>query len=132
MGKNTERAAVDQGIAGIQVGAIGNGGDIAEVDRRGSARRMGILPKSLMSPTTALTDTMCALSAIVTLPDGLTWLPLTRAATRSSGDSRKERNCWGSTRIKMVRASPPNEGGADTPRRLDNSGRTRNVASSWI
>ena len=47
---------------------------------------MGMLFRSLKSPTTELTGTIGIRSPMRTLPDGLTVLPAANARTASSGD----------------------------------------------
>jgi hypothetical protein len=54
------------------------------------------------------------------------------AVTISSGDMLYERSRSGSTLSTIVRALPPNGGGAETPGSVANSGRTRFNAASCI
>ncbi len=65
-----------------------------------------------------------------TLPEGLIVLPRVNATITSSGDILYDCNFSGSTVITIDRALPPNGGGADTPGKLENIGRTRNNAKS--
>src|SRR5262249_19783222 len=58
--------------------------------------------------------------------------PLAMAVTTSSGDIWQAFRRSGSTRITMVRWFPPKGGGAETPGRLANMGRTAKRALSWI
>ena len=87
---------------------------------------------SLTSLTTELMRTTGISEPIQALPDGLMRLPLLNAATTSSGAIFNDMSRLGSTRTTTVRALPPNGGGAETPGRLANMGRTRNRARSWI
>src|ERR1043165_2646571 len=86
----------------------------------------------LASLTTELTGTIGYLSPIGTLPDGLIVLPLVIATTTSSGAMPYDCSRRGSTVTTSERAPAPNGGGADTPGRLANVGRTENRARSLI
>src|SRR5687767_7761609 len=94
--------------------------------------RIGIVLSWLASRTTEFTGTIGYLSSIGTLPEGLIELPLTSALITSSGDMPYDCSRWGSTVTTIVRALPPNGGGAETPGSLENIGRMRNSARSWI
>src|SRR5262245_7653394 len=94
--------------------------------------RMTIWPSSFGSLTTELTGTIGALPPTGTVPDGLMSLPLTSASTTSSGDMWYAFSRSGSVWMTMVRWLPPNGGGADTPGKVANIGRTWNRALSWI
>ncbi len=69
-------------------------------------------------------------SPMRTFPDGLMMLPVPTARTTSSGDMLYDRNLSGSTCTTIVRWLEPNGGGAETPGRVANIGRTRNRAAS--
>src|SRR5262245_7872023 len=86
----------------------------------------------MSDPTTELTGTIGDWPLMVTLPDGVSLFPEAIAATTSSGDRWQALRRSGSARMTMVRWLPPNGGGAETPGRLANIGRTRFRARSWI
>src|SRR6266403_1743808 len=66
------------------------------------------------------------------LPEGLMRLAEQIAPTMSSGDRLYERRRSGLTFTTMLRALPPNGGGAETPGRVAKRGRTRFRAASCI
>jgi hypothetical protein len=80
----------------------------------------------------ALTGTMGIWSWMRTFPEGLMRLPLPRALTTSSADRLCDKSARGSTLTTRVRWLPPKGGGAETPGRLANMGRTLNRAWSWM
>ena len=65
-------------------------------------------------------------------PEGLIRFAEVMAETISSGDMFKARRRSGFTLMRMLRALPPNGGGADTPGSVANNGRTRFKAKSCI
>jgi hypothetical protein len=85
-----------------------------------------------MSLTSELTGTIGISSSIRMFPEGLITLPAVRAEITSSGDIEYDRRRSGSSRMTTLRWLPPNGGGAETPGRAANIGRTRNNAWSWI
>src|SRR5204863_4556411 len=94
---------------------------------------MGIFSRSLIcDPTTELTGTIGDWALIVTFPDGVISFREARAATTSSGDRWLALRRSGSARMTMVRWLPPKGGGAETPGRAANMGRTLNRARFWI
>src|SRR5690349_6361144 len=82
--------------------------------------RIGTLSRSLMFFTTEFRGTIGYLPATAMLPDGLMRFARVIALTISSGDLLYERMRSGSTLTRMVRALPPNGGGADTPGNVAN------------
>ena len=82
--------------------------------------------------TTEFNGTMGYLPPMGILPDGLMRFAAVMAETISSGDMFKARSRSGFTLMRMLRALPPNGGGADTPGSVANSGRTRFSARSCI
>src|SRR5438552_5528509 len=86
----------------------------------------------LTSLTTEFTGTIGYLSPIGTFPDGLIVLPFVTAMTTSSGAMPYDWSRLGSTVMTTDRAPAPNGGGAETPGRLANIGRTENSARSLI
>src|SRR5437660_12576672 len=85
-----------------------------------------------MFRTTEFSGTIGYLSPSVTLPEGVIVLAVVRAMTSSSGDMLYARRRSGLALISIVRALPPNGGGADTPGNVAKSGRTRLRAASCI
>ena len=77
-----------------------------------------------MSLTMAFDGTAGKKSPNRTLPDGLIVLPLVSAPMTSSGERPNALSLSGLARITMLRAEPPNGGGAETPGRDENMGRT--------
>src|SRR6185503_21124984 len=77
--------------------------------------RIGTASRSLMFVTTEFRGTIGYLPATCMLPDGLIRFARVIAPTISSGDMLYERSRCGSTLTRIVRALPPNGGGADTP-----------------
>ena len=83
--------------------------------------------------TTEFTGTIGYLSPIGTLPDGLIVLPFVSADDDLVGRHAVRLQPLADRRVTTsVRGLPPNGGGADTPGRLANIGRTWNSAWSWI
>ena len=79
-------AAVDQGIAGRDVGAVLDISHVAEIDRRSrTGRAGGCVSRSWTSRTTELTGTKGYFPSSGKLPEGLIALPWARALTTSSG-----------------------------------------------
>src|SRR5689334_6737763 len=66
------------------------------------------------------------------LPEGLMRFAAVIAFTTSSGVMLQERNRSGFKFTRMLRALPPKGGGADTPGKVANNGRTRFNAASCI
>ena len=87
---------------------------------------------SLTSRTSELIGTIGIILPMRTLPEGLIVLPFVRAVISSSGEMEYDRSRSGSARTTTVRWLPPNGGGAETPGRLANIGRTLKSAWSWI
>ena len=85
-----------------------------------------------MFVTMEFSGTIGYLPATDMLPDGLIRFARVMAPTISSGLMLYERRRSGSTLTRIVRALPPNGGGADTPGSVANSGRTRFSAASCI
>src|SRR5438477_611957 len=85
-----------------------------------------------MLVTVELTGAMRVRSGVLIVPAGVTTLPVLTARITSWGDMPYARRRFGSTLITMVRWLPPKGGGADTPGRVANCGRTRFRARSWI
>ena len=94
--------------------------------------RIGTLSRSLIFFTTELRGTIGYFRLIAMFPEGLIMLAAVIADTISSGDILYERRRSGFTLITIVRALPPKGGGAETPGRVANSGRTRFRAASCI
>ena len=94
--------------------------------------RIGTSSRSLMFFTTEFSGTMGYLPAMGMFPDGLMRFAAVMADTISSGAMRSARRRSGLTLTRMLRALPPNGGGADTPGSVANSGRTRFSARSCI
>src|SRR5258708_16701414 len=82
--------------------------------------------------TTEFSGTIGYLSPSATLPEGVIVLAAVRAMTSSSGDMLYARRRSGFALTNIVRALPPNGGGADTPGSVAKSGRTRFKAASCI
>src|SRR5437867_340516 len=82
--------------------------------------------------TTELSGTIGYLPPMGMFPDGLIRFALVIAATTSSGDMLYERKRSGLRLMTMLRALPPKGGGAETPGRVANRGRTRFSAASCI
>ena len=82
--------------------------------------------------TTEFNGTIGYLSPNRMLPDGLMVLAAAMAATTSSGAMLQARNRSGFRFTTMLRALPPNGGGAETPGNVANKGRTRFNATSCI
>src|ERR1017187_3332876 len=97
-----------------------------------TAVRMGTSARSWMFLTTELSGTIGYFEPMAMLPDGLMRFAAVTAATTSSGDMLYARKRSGFRLITMVRALPPNGGGAETPGSVAKSGRTRFSAMSWI
>src|SRR5207249_8856896 len=93
---------------------------------------MGTLSRSLMFLTTELSGTMGYLLPSERLPEGLIVFAAEIAETISSGDMLYERSRSGLRLMTMLRALPPNGGGAETPGSVANRGRTRFKAASCI
>ena len=91
---------------------------------------MGMFSSSLTSRTSELMGTIGIILPIRTFPEGLIVFPLVRAVISSSGDIDVRAEPLGVGRITTVRWLPPNGGGAETPGRLANIGRTLNRAWS--
>src|ERR1035437_10604634 len=85
--------------------------------------RIGTPSRSLMFLTTELSGTIGYLPPIGMLPEGLIRFADVMAETISSGDTFRARKRSGLTLISMLRALPPNGGGADTPGGVANNGR---------
>src|SRR6266404_7490100 len=85
-----------------------------------------------MLPTTEFSGTIGYLSPSATLPEGVIVLAAVRGMTSLSGDMVYGRRRSGLALINIVRALPPNGGGADTPGNVAKSGRTRFSAASCI
>src|SRR5690348_839302 len=85
-----------------------------------------------MVRTTELSGTIGYWPPIGMLPEGLIVLAAVMAATTSSGDMWYERSRSGLRFTTMLRALPPNGGGAETPGNVANKGRTRLRAASCI
>src|SRR2546423_12962784 len=92
--------------------------------------RIGTTSRSLMFLTTELSGTIGYLSPSITLPEGLIVLAAAMALTTSSGERLQARRRSGLTLTTMARALAPNGGGAGTPGRLGDNGRTGIKASS--
>src|SRR2546421_158087 len=97
-----------------------------------SPSRIGMLSNWAASLTIEFTGTIGYLSPIGTLPDGLIALPFVTAMTTSSGAMPYDFSLCGSTVMTNDRAPAPNGGGAETPGKLANVGRTENKARSLI
>ena len=69
---------------------------------------------------------------MLTVPAGVMTLPVLTARMTSCGERLYARSRVGSTLMTMVRWLPPKGGGADTPGKVANWGRTRLSARSWI
>src|SRR3989442_1192005 len=82
--------------------------------------------------TTELSGTIGYFFLMGMFPDGLIRFAVVIAPTISSGDMLYARNRSGLTLMTMLRALPPNGGGADTPGNVAKSGRTRLSAASCI
>ena len=109
-------AAVDQRVAGLDVGGVFDRADVADEDVCVPCERIGMSFRSLKSPTTELTGTIGIRSPMRTLPEGLIVLPARqrlhdlvratccrRAACR---DRRGRRWCAGSRRTAAAPRRP--------------------------
>ena len=88
--------------------------------------RMGVSSSSArLAPSAELVRAMRSILPVHILPDGITTLDLLTAAMASSGEIWYCCSLAGSSVTTMVRWFPPKGGGAETPGRVANSGRTR-------
>ena len=77
--------AIDERVAGFDIGGVGDRADIADEDRAGSVGADWDIAQFRASVTTEFTGTIGISSPMRTLPDGLIVLPFVSAWTTSSG-----------------------------------------------
>src|SRR5476651_2533971 len=92
----------------------------------------GILPKFSEFLTRVFIVVKYMVLLILRLPDGDITLYFARASTTSSGVRLKLRSLFGSMLNTMVRAFEPKGGGADRPGIVENIGRMRVAARSYM